>query len=151
VCCGQSRRAEAKGKDKVAEAELEAQYKSSKKATYEVSVIRAEADYAVAREKCDDKAGNDKDVYVKEAKALGSRQSRRQSSDEDLGSQCDSQRRRPLMPVQKRKKRAVRHATMQRLLNATPTTKWKSKSATNFPATQKTNVLRMPKHNSASK
>jgi len=62
-------KAEAKGKNKVAEAELEAQYKPSKKATYEVSVTRAEADYAVAKEKCDDKAGNDEDVCEKEAKA----------------------------------------------------------------------------------
>jgi hypothetical protein len=62
-------KAEAKGKNKVAEAELEAQYKPSKKATYEVSVTKAKANYAVANEKCDDKAGNDKDVCVKEAKA----------------------------------------------------------------------------------
>ncbi len=62
-------KAEAKGKNKVAEAELEAQYKPSKKATYEGSVAKAEADYAVAKEKCDDKAGNEKDVCVKQAKA----------------------------------------------------------------------------------
>lgn len=62
-------KAEAKGKDNVALAELEAQYKPSKKATYNVSVAKAESDYIVANEKCDDKAGNDKDVCVKEAKA----------------------------------------------------------------------------------
>jgi hypothetical protein len=62
-------KAEARGKNKVAEAELEAQYKPSKKATYEVSVTKAKANYAVAKEKCDDKAGNDNDVCVKEAKA----------------------------------------------------------------------------------
>ena len=38
---------EAKGKKKVAEAELEARYKPSKKADYEVSVAKAEAEYAV--------------------------------------------------------------------------------------------------------
>ena len=59
----------AKGKEKVAKAELEARYKPSKKAGYEVSVVKAKADYAVAKEKCDDKAGNVKDVCVKEAKA----------------------------------------------------------------------------------
>ena len=32
-------------------------------------IARAEADYAVAREKCDDKAGNEKDVCIKAAKA----------------------------------------------------------------------------------
>lgn len=61
--------AQAKGKDDVAKAELEAQYKPSKNATYDVSVAKAEAGYAVARAKCDDKAGNNKDVCVKEAKA----------------------------------------------------------------------------------
>ncbi len=62
-------KAEAKGKNKVAEAELEAQYEPSKKATYEVGVAKAKANYAVTKEKCDDKAGNDEDVCVKEAKA----------------------------------------------------------------------------------
>lgn len=33
-------------------------------------VARAESAYAVAREKCDDKAGNSKDVCVEEAKAV---------------------------------------------------------------------------------
>lgn len=33
-------------------------------------VAKAEADYAVANEKCDDKVGNDKDICVKEAKAV---------------------------------------------------------------------------------
>ena len=61
--------AEAKGKDKVAKAELEAGYKPAKDSSYKVSIAKAEADYAVAIEKCDDKAGNDKNVCVKEAKA----------------------------------------------------------------------------------
>ena len=61
--------AEAKGKEKVAKAELEAQYKPSKEASYEVTVAKAEADYAVAKERCDDKAGNDKDVCKTEAKS----------------------------------------------------------------------------------
>ena len=62
-------KAKAKGKNNVAMAELEAQYKPSKKATYNVGVAKAESDYAVANEQCDDKAGNDKDVCEKEAKA----------------------------------------------------------------------------------
>ena len=62
-------KAKAKGKDNVAQAELDAQYKPSKKATYNVGVAKAESDYAVADEQCDDKAGNDKDVCEKEAKA----------------------------------------------------------------------------------
>jgi osmotically-inducible protein OsmY len=65
--------AEARGKQKVAKAELEATNKPGDKARYAVSVARAEADYAVAKEKCDDKAGNDKKVCVKDAKAAETR------------------------------------------------------------------------------
>jgi uncharacterized membrane protein YqiK len=61
--------AEAKGKQSVAKADLEANYKPSIKTRYDARVAKAEADYSVAIEKCDDKAGNDKDVCVKEAKA----------------------------------------------------------------------------------
>jgi hypothetical protein len=61
--------AEAKGKEKVARADLEAAYKPTQKTYYKARVAKAEADYAVAREKCDDQAGNVKDVCVKEAKA----------------------------------------------------------------------------------
>jgi hypothetical protein len=61
--------AEAKGKQNVAKAELEVNYKPSVKARYDANVVKADADYSVATEKCDDKAGNDKDVCVKEAKA----------------------------------------------------------------------------------
>jgi hypothetical protein len=62
--------ADAKGKEKVALAELEASYKPSNKTRYEARAAKAEADYAVANERCDDKAGNEKDVCVKEAKAV---------------------------------------------------------------------------------
>ena len=41
---------EAKGREKVAKAELEAQYKPSDKATYNVNEARADADYEVAKE-----------------------------------------------------------------------------------------------------
>lgn len=61
--------AEAKGKEKIAKANLEASYKNTKKAHYDAHAAKAEADYSVAKEKCDDLAGNDKDVCVKEAKA----------------------------------------------------------------------------------
>lgn len=62
-------RAEAGGNEKVAKAELEAKYKPSVNARYKVRLARADADYSVAMEKCDDSAGNVKDVCVKEAKA----------------------------------------------------------------------------------
>ena len=61
--------AEAKGKEKVAMAELEASYKPSDKARIAVGIAKAEADYSVAKEKCDDKAGDAKKACVKEAKA----------------------------------------------------------------------------------
>ena len=43
---------EAKGHEDVAKAELEAQYKPSTKAAYKARVARADADYAIAKEKC---------------------------------------------------------------------------------------------------
>ena len=60
---------EAKAKEKIAKAENEAAYKGTEKAQYDARVARAEANYAVAKEKCDDRTGNDKDVCIKEAKA----------------------------------------------------------------------------------
>ncbi|MEQ1774162.1 MAG: hypothetical protein ABL891_10320 [Burkholderiales bacterium] len=62
-------RAGANGTENVAKADLEAQYKPSNENSYKVRIARADADYSVAKEKCDDRAGNVKDVCVKEAKA----------------------------------------------------------------------------------
>ena len=61
--------AKAKGNEQVAVAELEASYKPTTKNHYNVAVARAEADYGVANQLCDDRSGNAKDVCVKEAKA----------------------------------------------------------------------------------
>jgi hypothetical protein len=61
--------AEAKGGQKVAKAELDARDKGTAKEQANVRVARAEAEYEVAKEKCDDLKGNDKDVCVKDAKA----------------------------------------------------------------------------------
>src|SRR6186713_2432639 len=60
---------EAKGKEKVAKADAEAGYEGTPKARESARVARADAMYEVAKEKCDDLAGNAKDVCVKEAKA----------------------------------------------------------------------------------
>ena len=60
---------EAKGAENVAKAELEAQYRPSDKASYQARVAHADANYGVAKEKCDDLAGNAKDVCKKDAKA----------------------------------------------------------------------------------
>ena len=62
-------KAEAKGRNKVALADLELRYEPNSENHYKASVAKAEAVYAVAIERCDDKAGNAKDVCVKEAKA----------------------------------------------------------------------------------
>ena len=59
----------AKGKEKVALAELEYSYTSKYKDQAKVLVVKANADYEVAKQMCDDKAGNEKDVCIKEAKA----------------------------------------------------------------------------------
>jgi len=64
---------EAKGKENIAKAELEERHKNTAKNHYDVHAARAEAAYAVAKEKCDDRAGNAKDVCLKEAKAIETR------------------------------------------------------------------------------
>ncbi len=60
---------EAKGKEKVARAALEFRYSGKSKDQTKVLVAKAKATYEVAKQRCDDKAGNEKDVCVKEAKA----------------------------------------------------------------------------------
>jgi hypothetical protein len=61
--------AQAKGKDNVAKADAEAAYENTPKARQSARVAHAQANYDVSIEKCDDLAGNRKDVCVKEAKA----------------------------------------------------------------------------------
>ena len=61
---------EAKGRQNVARAELEYGYTGKPADQNKVLVARAESVYAVARERCDDLAGNVKDVCVAEAKAV---------------------------------------------------------------------------------
>lgn len=60
---------DAKGKEKIAKANAEADYKQTPKARYDAAVTKADADYSVAKLRCDDKKGNDKDVCVKDADA----------------------------------------------------------------------------------
>ena len=61
--------AEAKGKDDIAKAEATAAYENTPKAREATRVAYAQANYNVSMEKCDDLAGNRKDVCVQEAKA----------------------------------------------------------------------------------
>jgi hypothetical protein len=61
--------AEAKGRENVALAELEAKHEPSVKHRYLSRMAKADATYAIAKERCDDQTGNAKDVCRKEAKA----------------------------------------------------------------------------------
>jgi len=57
--------AEAKAKQKIAKADAEADYKNTDKARAAARKTRADAEYDVAKEKCDDLAGNAKAVCMK--------------------------------------------------------------------------------------
>ena len=61
--------AEAKAARTRTDEQAEAAYKNTPKAREHAVHEIAEADYKVAKERCDDKTGNDKDVCVKVAKA----------------------------------------------------------------------------------
>jgi hypothetical protein len=61
--------ADAGGKEKVAKAELRARYKPSEHASYKLRVARANADYALAREKCAALAGETMRNCVKDAQS----------------------------------------------------------------------------------
>lgn len=64
---------EAKAKQKVAKAELEFGYTGKPSDQNKLLEARARSAYAVAKEKCDDQAGNAKAVCVKEARAIESK------------------------------------------------------------------------------
>jgi hypothetical protein len=57
------------GRERVANAELDARQEPTAENLREAAIVRAEAASAVAREKCDALAGNTKDVCLKEAEA----------------------------------------------------------------------------------
>jgi hypothetical protein len=61
---------EAKGKEKVARAELEYSYTGKEADGNKVNVAKAKAAYKIAKEKCDDLAGSAENVCVQEAKAV---------------------------------------------------------------------------------
>lgn len=60
---------EAKGKEKIAKAELEARNSGKPEDRAKVADVRADAAYEVAEERCDEHTGNAKDVCMREAKA----------------------------------------------------------------------------------
>jgi hypothetical protein len=75
ACKGQSGNAkdvcqkEAKAKEKIAKADLEAQRKGTPHAQYEAAKTKAEQNYEVAKEKCEDQKGKEKAACKKQAKA----------------------------------------------------------------------------------
>jgi hypothetical protein len=60
---------EAKGKEKVAKAELDARANPSERNQRKVEEAKAEAKYEVAKERCDDMKGKEKSACEKQAKA----------------------------------------------------------------------------------
>ena len=64
---------QAKGKEKVAEAELQYRRSGKHEDATKVALAKADASYEVAKERCDDLNGNPKDVCLKEAKAVETR------------------------------------------------------------------------------
>ena len=60
---------EAKAAEKKSKANAEAKYKNTDKERMKAQKVAADADYDVAKAKCDAKTGNEKDVCIKEAKA----------------------------------------------------------------------------------
>ena len=60
---------EAKGKEHVARTELAFGYTAKPADQDKLRIAKADAAYAIAKERCDDQTGNAKDVCVKEAKA----------------------------------------------------------------------------------
>jgi hypothetical protein len=60
---------EAKGKEKIAKAELKAKTDPSERNQRKVEEERADARYEVAKERCDDMKGKEKSACTKEAKA----------------------------------------------------------------------------------
>jgi len=61
--------AEAKGNEKLAKAELELKQKDTPKNRQDVAVAKADLEYEVAKEKCDDMKGKEKNACQKDAKA----------------------------------------------------------------------------------
>ena len=61
---------EVKAKEKVARAELEYNYTGKAGDRTKMMEVKAKTAYDVAKERCDDQAGNPKDVCVQEAKAI---------------------------------------------------------------------------------
>ena len=64
VCIAEAKAAESRSK-----ADAEAKYKNSSKAYLEARIAGVDADFAVAKEKCSAKSGNEKNLCLEEARA----------------------------------------------------------------------------------
>ena len=126
-----------------AKAELEDGYKPTKKTRYNVSIAKAEADYSVAMEKCDDKAGNDKDVCVKEAKAA---QTAAKADAKSLLKTSEANQVANDKTASARGKGCGNATT-----SATPITRSPGKSVTRLRVTPKTRASRKPRCASVSR
>ena len=63
----------ARGAQQVSRAELEAAYKPSPRTNYEAAVARAQAAYAIAKQECDFKVGEERKGCVKQARTARER------------------------------------------------------------------------------
>ena len=60
---------EAKGKEKIAKAELEQKVRTRERGARKVAEAKVEVNYSIAKEKCDDQKGDAKSACMKQAKA----------------------------------------------------------------------------------
>jgi hypothetical protein len=130
--------AEAKGKENIAKADLEARNKNTNESRYEALVTKAEADYSVAKEKCDDQAGNTKDVCLKEAKAAEIAAKADAKSQKKI-SKANKKADKESAEVRKRQRMNLpMYVRMPPRINVTPTTRWRRKSVTPSQAVPRT-------------
>lgn len=80
VCVEEAKAAEKKGK-----ADAEAKYKNTDKERMKARKVAADADYDVAKAKCDAKAGNEKDICTQEAKAAQTKAKSEAEMTKDVG------------------------------------------------------------------
>ena len=118
---------EAKGNERIAKAEAEAAYNNTPRMRERVRVVRADAVYEVAKEKCDDLSGNPKDVCVKEAKATHVKA----LADAKVDRVAADERRSGAEQTMAASARRPR-------TSGTPTTRSRSRSATRSPALPRT-------------
>jgi hypothetical protein len=104
--------AEAKGKEKVAKAELDAKTeKDQAKAQKKVAEAKAEAAYDVAAQKCDDQKGEAKDACIKQAKVEA--RPRQGQRGEDRRREARKQKQPPRRPAAAPRRRRPRKPKKQ--------------------------------------